>query len=265
MTLAALLLAAFAAAGEFEPPKAYTLGELEQRYVLEVVESGEPFPLQTHHGAITGADAPAEARQRYAVLLGEEFGLYPPAFVGRSGLKRIVLCRDLDFEGQRRAALPAFASGTLYLDVLRGAEDPLYPRRVIHHEFFHLVDWRDDGQVYGDDEWTELNEPDFRYGSGGVNSQDDSHVGLWTERHAGFLSEYGRSGVEEDKAELWSFLLVHPRETAARSAADALLLEKVELMRERLQRFSKDLDSGFWAGLQRLERPAPRRDSGEER
>lgn len=259
MTLAAVLFAALALAGDFEPPRAHTLEALEERFQIDVVESGEPFPIDNRFGAITGGDAPADARASYAVLLGEELGLYPPAFVKRTRLRRIVLCRDLAFAGQLRAAIPDFGHGTLYLDVLRGAEDAHYVRRTIHHEFFHVVDWRDDGELYADAAWSKRNPEGFRYGAGGANAQDESSMSLWTESSPGFLSAYARSGVEEDKAELWSFLLVHPREVAARTEEDELLRDKVAALRALAAKFSASADERFWDGLARLERPAPRR------
>lgn len=259
MSLAVALLAALAAAGEFTPPEAYTLEELEKRYRIEIVVEGATFPLETLHGAVTGADAPKDARESYAALLGEEFGLYPPDLVKRARLKRIVLCRDLAFAGQLRAAVPEFGSHTLYLDVLRGAEDARYVRRVIHHEFFHIVDWLDDGELYGDATWTALNAEGFAYGSGGANAQGDSAMGLWTEAHAGFLSRYGRTGVEEDKAELWSFALVHPREVAARAQDDPVLAAKLARLRELTRSFTRTIDDDFWDDVARLERPEPAR------
>lgn len=253
------LLLALASTGEFEAPEAFTLAQLEARYGIEIVVEDAAFEVETRHGALTGAGAPEDASRRYAVLLGEEFGLYPPELVKRSKLERIVLCRDLAFAGQLRAAVPEFGSDTLYLDVLRGAGDPLYVRRAIHHEFFHVVDWRDDRELYSDDVWNALNEEGFRYGSGGVNAQGDARMGLWSDELQGFLSLYGRTGVEEDKAELWSFALVHPREVAARAAEDPVLAAKLARLRSLVRSFARDVDDAFWDGVARLERPAPNR------
>jgi hypothetical protein len=259
MSAAALLLLALAATGEFERPQTHTLAELERRFSIEIVVEGAVFPLETIHGTLDGGDALPEARERYAVLLGQELGLYPPQLVRRARLQRIVLCRDLAFAGQLRAAVPEFASRTLYLDVLRGAEDPRHVRRVIHHEFFHIVDWLDDGELYRDARWTALNEDGFEYGNGGVHAQGDPAMSLWTEECPGFLTRYGRTGVEEDKAELWSLALVHPREVAARAEVDPVLAAKVERLRLLARRFTSELDDGFWDGVARLERPEPRR------
>jgi len=37
-------------------------------------------------------------------------------------------------------------------------------RTVIHPEFFHFIDYIEDGNIYGPDpEWEMLNTPDFKY------------------------------------------------------------------------------------------------------
>lgn len=198
--------------------------------LLEALETGEPFPVVHPHGAITGADAPAEARASCAVVLGEELGLYPPAFVQRARLRRIVLCRDLAFDGRLRAAIPDFGHATPYLDVLRGAEDAHCVRRTIHCELFHVVDWQDDGRPFADPAWAKRDAEGFRYGTGGADVRDHGDTCLWTESAPGFLSARSRS---------------HPREVAA--------------PRELAARFSPSVDERFRDVVARLGRPVPRR------
>ena len=86
-----------------------------------------------------------------------------------------------------------------------------------------------------------------------------SSVSLWTDEQAGFLSRYGRTGVEEDKAELWSFALVHPRQVAARAADDAVLAAKLDRLHTLVEAFARDVDAEFWGDVAELERPEPAR------
>ena len=53
-----------------------------------------------------------------------------------------------------------------------------YQRHAFHHEFFHIIDYRDDGQVYSDSRWARLNPQTFRYGDGGAKMQADPLSGL---------------------------------------------------------------------------------------
>lgn len=257
MSPAALLLLSLA--GQFEAPQAYTIEELELRFGIEVVVENARFPVATTNGPIRGTDASTEDCERFSVLLGEELGLYPPQFVQRARLRRIVLCRDLTKGGAVNPAVVHHEHATLYFDVEITREDRRYMRRSFHHELFHFYDWADDGKVDVDEVWSALNPPEFRYFVGGGAVQLDQSMGLWTEEFGGFLSRYGRTALPEDKAELWSFALVHPREVAARARVDSLLAAKLERMRLRMRAFAPAIDDAFWNGLQLLERPEPHR------
>ena len=46
------------------------------------------------------------------------------------------------------------------LDVGTNDQPASYLRKVIHHEFFHVIDYCDDGLLYEDDGWKSLNRPD---------------------------------------------------------------------------------------------------------
>ena len=94
--------------------------------------------------------------------------------------------------------------------MLRGGYDRLYLCRVLHHEFFHIIDYRDDGDVYEDKAWAALNRPGFHYGTGGKNAQHVASARELTEKFPGFLNYYATTGVEEDKAEVFANLIVDP-------------------------------------------------------
>ena len=126
---------------------------IEEKYRLPVLWKDLQFPVKTYHGSISAASAGAADIDDYCDLLIQEFMLYPLGVIQRSRLERIVLCRDLAFNGQQRAAVPDFEHSTLYLDVVRGTYDRNYQRHVIHHEFFHIIDYQDDGELYSDPRW----------------------------------------------------------------------------------------------------------------
>lgn len=223
-----------------------SLDELARRYQIEVVAKKAKFPVRTAHGAITGSPPAENSLKKYRPLFITEFGRYPKKLVAVTRLKRVVLCENLRFAGQRRNAIPDFEHDTLYLDVKRGGNNPKYLRAVIHHEYFHIIDFRDDGKVYRDPQWAALNSPKFKYGSGGKNAQQLSNTSVLTERFAGFLNHYSTTGVEEDKAEIFAHLLVNPDYVARRSASDGVLKSKVTRMKSMMRRFCDDVDETFW-------------------
>jgi hypothetical protein len=82
-----------------------------------------------------------------------------------------------------------------------------------------------------------LNERFFVYGDGGRSTRDPRATSL-TDTLPGFLNAYSLSGVEEDKAEVFSFLMTSPREVERILKDDVVLTNKTLLLREQLARLA---------------------------
>jgi hypothetical protein len=251
--VALLLFAGPAAAAEPD------LAAVAKTYSLEVVTRAPTFPVKTAHGAIDGAEADPADAATYAAVFAQEWSLYPPGLVKKAGVRRVVICKGLAFAGQPRTGVPDFEHDTLYLDAARGRHDDRYVRKVIHHEFFHFVDLRDDGRLYEDERWAGLNRPGFKYGPGGAKLQDDPTVTTTGRDVPGFLNRYAAAGVEEDKAEVFAHLVVEPGAVAARAAADPYVRQKAERMRELLAGFTRAAGAEFWAAVEKADRHGPPR------
>lgn len=230
------------------------LGKIAKAYEIEIVAADPLFPVRTTHGMIAGKAAGGDELRDYIRLFAPEFGLYPRELVRRSRLKRVVLCGELSFAGQRRNAIPDYEHDTLYLDVSRGAYSRPYLRKVIHHEFFHIIDFRDDGSVYQDERWVALNPAKFQYGSGGRDAQDLNETSVLTDKFPGFLNHYSTTAVEEDKAELFANLIVETAYVEGRAKEDRILAAKVEGMRELLSKFCPEMDGSFWQAARKMKR-----------
>lgn len=228
--------------------------DFEEKYSLELVLSDYSF--RPDQDGISGEDSSKTAQ--YLPLLFAEFGLYPPDFVRETGVTQIVLCKHLAYQKQRRAAIPGLRTGILYFDVERGAGHPMYQRSVIHHEYFHLIDYRDDGKLYVDKQWASLNPGDFQYGNGGAQVQDDLSQGL-TFDQPGFMNRYSTQGVEEDKAEIFAYLITESALMAKRVVKDPVVAAKVKMMKQLMASFSQSIDQEFWTRATRIERGGSRR------
>lgn len=204
------------------------------------VELKAPTVVQAGGGAITCEPSPFDDALESAVRIQREFKAYPTALFARAGCERIVLCTKLAYAGQLRAAIPDWEHNTLYIDTQRGAKSPGYPEHVLHHEFFHLIDHADDGDVYRDETWSALNPTGFRYGNGGVNAQTTRNTGALTDSIPGFLTHYATTGVEEDKAELFAFSITHKDYIATRIQTDTTLRAKVTRLKVLLVDFCPD-------------------------
>jgi hypothetical protein len=254
--LAPLLLAVTLAPLPAQDKPAPDLAALGKKYGLEIVSAAPQFPVKLRTGAIDGAEAAKSDADSYAAIFAAEWSLYPPELVKKTRLKKVVFCKDLAYEKQKRTAVPDFEHDVLYLDVARGRSDEQYVRKVIHHEFFHIIDLRDDGKLYEDERWAKLNPPEFKYGQGGAKLQNDPTVTTTGGDEPGFLNRYAAAGVEEDKAEVFAHLIVEPKLMAGRIAKDKYMRAKVERMKELLAEFTPKMDEKFWATVEKAERPS---------
>jgi hypothetical protein len=249
-----LCLPALAGCGASTPATsdAGQLQALADKYAIAIVTDG-PGAVSTTHGTITARQAGPRALATYLPVFVFEWGLYPRELVRRSRLERIVLCRGLTFGGQRRSGVPDYEHHTLYLDVVAGANNTSYWRKVIHHEFYHIIDFQDDGMVYTDERWARLNPADFRYGTGGRDVQESSRRSLPADR-PGFLTSYSLSGVEEDKAEVFAHLMVVGEQVESQAKGDAVLRAKVSRMKELMKSFCSAIDEQFWEKVKQVDR-----------
>ena len=238
--VALLFLLALPAASE-----AVLLDKIGARLGVDITVADKNLVYRWVGGRLVAkAPTPAEWRP-FATLLDQELRPYSRTFVKKTHLKRIVLCRDLRFGGQNRSAVPDFARGILYLDCQQNRGRPVFSRRVIHHEYFHMVDKIDDGKLFEDNTWQKLNPAGFKYGKGG-HTMRDPKAALSSTGSPGFLNRYCTSGVAEDKAEVFAYMMVEYRHVEARAETDAVIRKKMARMKALVKAFCKDLDDGFW-------------------
>lgn len=202
------------------------------------------FTDQARGYKVEGDAATPAAMEKYALLWIKEWSRYPAGIMAKAKVMKVVFCQKLSLNGQSRAAVPAFDLDTMYFDPALGAYAPDYQRSVIHHEFFHMLDFRM-GKLKTDPEWIALNSKEFKYGSGGKNMRT-SGVGNLTTDIPGFLTPYGTSALEEDKAELYAHLIVSTKFVADQAAKDRILSAKIALLKKRMQDYDAGFNLNFW-------------------
>jgi putative zinc-binding metallo-peptidase len=260
--------------------------DLKARYHTEIMLPAEPFEFDSERGqyltSIEGVPATSEELDWYIPLFVDELGLYPRLFVENTRLSRVILCGELFrsqklnraakravdkaradsqplvFEHKRCGGVPDRKHGILYLAVASERDDLDYMRELIHHEFYHLVQWQQFGHS-GDREWAALNSPDFVYGPGGLAAVYGSDPTFWVmpaeEWGNGFLNQYSMSAPEEDQAEIFAHLLTKPARVYARLEADDILRRKVERLKASLKQFCRDTDEAFWQQVEESRLP----------
>lgn len=186
------------------------------------------FRLDLAGGRLSGAAAGADARVARIVI--EELSRYPGGFLRAHRFRRVLLCSGLEEAGVKIPSLPNLEQ-SLVLDV--DAPDA-FLRRLLHHEVFHFMDYTADDQVTRDPEWEALNDRYFVYGFGGRFMRDGA-TSRFGSGGAGFVTEYAKSGLEEDKAETFAFLLVSPGSMQRQTQRDPRLDAKARHLRQWVQ------------------------------
>ena len=120
------------------------------------------------------------------------------------------------------------------------------------HRSFAQVAILADGRVEQDPDWEALNPPGFRYRGGGRTAlADPTLTAVPTDRVPGFLSMYSTSAVDEDKAEVFAYLMADPEFVDARVRVDPVVRAKVARMRELLAGFCPAINDQFWERVHR--------------
>lgn len=175
-------------------------------------------------------------------LLSPEHGLYPRPFLAAVGVRRFLMCEELNYNGQRRRDVPDLASGSLYIDV--GDRAVRRKRHSFHHELWHMVDYHLLGNAFesADAEWSTCNPEGFRYGHGGKHMRGDSNSSqLSSAPSAEFLNRYSTSSIAEDKAEVWACLMCY--QSVLNSKA---LLAKAAILKARARALCDAMDEAWW-------------------
>ena len=229
------------------------LEDVSEAYGLQVIAAESSFSLESGRALIRGEPPLADEVVQYVPLFIRQFFLYPPEFIRAASVKRVVLCRALTCERVPRAGVPDLEGRTLYFDVCPPGSSRWYLRTVIHHETFHMFDYYDD-ERFTDFDWQSLNTPGFKYGSK-VSKNEDPEAALFSSEHPGFLTTYSLTAVEEDKAVIFSHLIVDPRYVEQRAARDPILHTKVTMMKRSLSRKCPEMDRAFWESAKRVQEP----------
>lgn len=237
-----------------DSPKAdEKLADLAKKYRISIIVKDVRFELKIYDGVLSGKAANIQDLTSYLRILDSEWRLYPVDLITRSNLRRIVLCSDLSFAGLDCTGLPDFGRADLYLNVSCARDDPLFLRKCIHHEFFHIIDYQN-GTLGADERWSRLLPKGVKYGKGGRYAQDNPEASWIRSDLPGFLNTYSMSGVDEDKAEVFANMVANSRVFKEMASRDIRLRKKAELMKEFLQTFCPSLDDSFWDAARKLRR-----------
>lgn len=224
-----------------------SLAELRQRAERALALRGlrVQWQLQSPHAqALPFADELAD-RQRLSRLLDAilpALARYSPVFFQHMQVRDIAIVKDLNVDGQFRLAMPAPETDSLvYADnghpelCLAGME------MRTHHEFYHVIEHRLFKDFYfRDPAWLALNPAGTEYGQGGATAYGKQFENRGHPAQ-GLVSRYAGYGPEEDKAEVFGWMMTpgYATRLALWAQQDTALAAKLSWMQQLLQKYSQ--------------------------
>ncbi|MEO7599956.1 MAG: hypothetical protein ABIV50_13550 [Opitutus sp.] len=220
----------------------------ENNYGIQLVADQEQFPVEGTGGTITGRNTGTSNGDMVLYFLRKEFAKYPAELVRRSGVRRIVLCRDLKSGETRIAGVAAEVNATIYFDSTASVGNESHRRRTLHHEFFHFLDYARGGDVMNNDGWEAINRGSVSYGSAPPPMKPGQSD--WATHPApGFISDYSLNALPEDRAELFAGMMTNNLKLRLLVQSDQKLAAKVGQLKTEVQQLCPAMNESFWAEI----------------
>lgn len=207
--------------------------------------------VQEHDSFQTLEESDLAAFKAYAKIFIDEWAKYPSDWIEGSNLKHIMIVKKLAVGDTERAATPDPVGDAVYYDIGYGAD--LYAREVIHHEFNHQVEYEHfNSYARQDPAWLALNPSGFTYNPrGGVAAYHEDGFSNDAHPEAGFVNRYAMYAIEEDKAEVYAYLMTREYYHDLRNwiKTDDKLAQKVQLYKDFMKRVSPEMDDDYFSAI----------------
>lgn len=219
--------------------------QLKNELGIQLVAENESYPIAG--GQIDAKNTGERNADMVLYFLRKEIAKYPPELLRKSGVQRIVLCRELKHGTRRVAGLASPSNKSIYVDSTAEIGDEAHRRRTLHHELFHFFDYTQHPKdMASNSEWQKANAPGVNYGSAAPAAKPGR--ANWASHPApGFISDYSLSAVPEDRAELFAALMTNNLTLRTLLQRDPFLAKKTQMLKDELQRFCPAADDAFWA------------------
>ena len=235
------------------------ISEIEHKYNIDLEYKNPPNSSYSGSNFVVLSPNDEPELAKYVAIFYKEFNKYPQDFIKNINLRGVAFVKNLSVDGQYRAAEPDFTNEVLFYDIYLGNDIEEYQKETINHEFYHMIEEEINGDgyyenltwvSYEDLTWASFNDPNFKYGSGGALAYDDPEYAKKVPE-TGFISVYSTYDLEEDKAEVFTNLMVPElaKEMYSKAVNDSILDKKVKYMKDFLSKHSDYMNEDFWQNI----------------
>ncbi len=147
----------------------------------------------------------------------------------------MVLCEDLLISEINTGGIPDTEKRTLILDINFNTK---YFERMIHHEIFHMIQ-KSHVEIFDENHFSSFNDVNFNYAECSTCS-DRLNLDLYDVTN-GFLTEYSKSIVSEDMAEIFSFMMTDKIKLKKLIKKDKILEKKVIFIKSAISKIDNNV------------------------
>ena len=108
------------------------------------------------------------------IIVEKNLNKYKAAFLIKNNLKFIILCKNLTISSINTGGVPNILKRSLILDI---NFDTKYFERMIHHEFFHMIQAKHN-RMFDEALWSKFNRTSFKYAECSTCSDPVSYTHL---------------------------------------------------------------------------------------
>src|SRR5210317_938343 len=181
---------------------------------LRYVYAKQPFTIGLDNNINCYNSADKELEEKYKIIR-QELDRYDQKF----------LRQDLSISGINTAGIPDHIMKTLIVDI---KFDEKFFRRALHHEIFHIINdsYKD---IFNESDWSKFNNKEFTYAECSTCT-DKRNLDMYLNTN-GFITEYSKTTISEDMAEVYSHLMIKKFP----EKIDQALQEKIQFIKSKIK------------------------------
>ena len=201
---------------------------------IRFLNSKKNFKIGVNNNISCNKSYPQNLDNKFPIIQ-KNINFYNSDFLNKINLRYVVLCEDLLISEINTGGIPDTEKRTLILDINFNTK---YFERMIHHEIFHMIQ-KSHVEIFDENHFSSFNDVNFNYAECSTCS-DRLNLDLYDVTN-GFLTEYSKSIVSEDMAEIFSFMMTDKIKLKKLIKKDKILEKKVIFIKSAISKIDNNV------------------------
>ena len=201
---------------------------------IRFLNSKKNFKIGVNNNISCNKSYPQNLDNKFPIIQ-KNINFYNSDFLNKINLRYVVLCEDLFISEINTGGIPDTEKRTLILDINFNTK---YFERMIHHEIFHMIQ-KSYVEIFDENHFSSFNDVNFNYAECSTCS-DRLNLDLYDVTN-GFLTEYSKSIVSEDMAEIFSFMMTDKIKLKKLIKKDKILEKKVIFIKSAISKIDNNV------------------------